>query len=217
MRTLTVLAGWFAATVLLATPALADPAPPQAWVADIAAYERDAWSREPTACDTLAAHPDDPERVSECVPQQAVDVDAAIAACTAAVAADPGNPRLNYQLARAYGYAGRHAEGEAARRTAVLSGYPQSLFVIGYIMVTGWDGAEPDPCTAAELILRSARAGRKAGLIGFPHYVVNGAFAGCPVTIDRAELLGFLEAAEPRGYYEGLLVENLRARVQAAP
>lgn len=215
---LAALAG-LAACVSTPAPASRALTPPAAYVADIKPYDRAAWSRTETLCDRLAAHPDDPEKVSPGVAQSAMDIPAAIAACDAAVKADPGSPRLNYQLARAYGYAGRHAEGAPFRRVGVMAGYPQSLFVFGFIQVTGWGGSDKDVCTGAELIRMSALAGRKAGLFGFPSYVVNATFEGCAVRQDRAEMMGFLDRAQPmaQGYYEQLLLENLRARVAATP
>ena len=167
----------------------------------------------------LGAHPDDPDTVAAGVAPEAVDLARARPACQAALAADPQNPRLHYQMARTLGYANRHAEAAPNRAAAVHAGYPQALFVVGYIMTTGWSGNAPDVCTGAELVRRSALAGRKAGLLGFPHYVVNGVYASCPVKKDKAEMLAFLESAKPqlRGFYEDLLLTNLQARVTALP
>jgi len=201
---------------LLATSATGADADP---FADFAVYERDAFARTPTRCDELAAHPDDPEAVLPGIPQSAVDTAAAIEACSAAVAADPGNPRLNYQLARAYGYAGRHAESAGYRDTALKAGYPQSLFVVGYIRLSGWDGAAADPCYGGELIRRSAHAGRYAGLVGFPHYALLGSFDACDdyPQVESAEMLQMLDraAAEGGDFYRDALVAQLRARIQA--
>jgi tetratricopeptide (TPR) repeat protein len=205
------------AALAAATPALAQA--PAAFVKDIKVYERDAWSRKVTQCDELASHPDDPEKVAPGVTQNAVALNAAIGACTKALKTDPDNPRLNYQLARAYGYSGRHAEGAPYRQKALLAGYPQSLFVVGWINVTGWGGSEKDVCTGAELIRKSAHAGRQAGLIGFPHYVVNGTFGACPVAKDKAEMLAFLERAEKQApdFYQRVAIELLREDVTRLP
>jgi hypothetical protein len=206
--------------VLAVTLAIAGPAAAQTIdVTHIATFDRAAFSQTVTECDRLAAHPDDPDKVAPGVAQAAVELARAIPACQQAVAADPRNPRLNYQLARTLGYAGRHAEAAPNRAAAVTAGYPQALFVVGYIMVTGWSGNAPDVCTGAELVRRSALAGRKAGLLGFPHYVVNGRFDACPVRKDKAELLQFLERAKPTiaGFYEDLLLTDLTARVKALP
>ncbi len=181
---------------------------------EIADYARDDFDRGVTECDLLAAHPDDPEAVSAGVSRADMDKPAAIRACTAAVQADPANPRLRYQLGRAYGYSGRHADAIPHREVALRAGYPQSLFVMGYIRLTGWDGAPPRPCCGGELILRSARKGRMAGLLGFPHYARLGYFDDCaagPVR-DREEMLGFLDTAESMtsDFYKGALIAQLR-------
>ena len=184
---------------------------------EIGSYQRADHDRTVTACDEQASHPDDPERVTNGVGQAAMDKPAAIEACLAAVAVDPGNPRLNYQLARAYGYSGLHEEGQPYRDAALRAGYPQSLFVIGYIRVTDWDGAGVDACYGGELIRRSAQAGRFAGLVGFPHYALTGAFEGCETypVIDEAEMLAFLDRAQPQAsdFYRSALIAQLRARI----
>jgi hypothetical protein len=202
-----------AAIVLVPLSAQSAPINP----ADIQTYQRDQWSREVTPCDIAAAHPDDPERVATGVARAAVDLEAARIACHAAVLADPENPRLNYQLARVYGYSGRHAEGEPFRMAALKAGYPQSLFVFGFIRLTGWDGAPADPCLGGELIRLSAHAGRFAGLVGYPHYAVSGAFDGCGIQIDKTELLGFLDRADAASddFYKDILIAQLRHRVEA--
>ena len=184
-------------------------------------YDRAAWLREATDCDRLAGHPSDPERVGEGRARADIDLDAAIAACLDAVGDDPDNPRLNYQLARVYGYSNRHEEGDPYRNRALAAGYPQSLFVVGYIRLEGWDGRGKDACYGGELIRRSALAGRYAGLVGFPHYALNGAFDACEdyPEVDKAEMARFLDRAEeqPGDFYKGLLVANLKARLQNNP
>lgn len=195
---------------LLATSAFADH------FADIQTYDRNAYDRTVTECDRLAGHPSDPEKVIEGgITRATMDKPAAIKACLTALETDPDNPRLNYQLARAYGYSGLHELGDVYRDKAVRAGYPQSLFVVGYIRIEGWDGREPQPCYGGELVRRSAHAGRFAGLVGFPHYVQTGAFQGCEEypAIDPKEIMGFLNEAESRadGYYQTILVRSLKA------
>jgi len=184
---------------------------------EIGVYSADDYSSEVTECDRLAAHPSDPNAVTDGVSRTGMDIPAAIEVCRKAVAADPENPRLNYQLARAYGYSGMHEEAESYREAALRAGYPQSLFVMGYILVTGWSGTEIDPCYGGELIRRSAAAGRYAGLVGFPYYAVKGTFTGCDdLEVSAAQLEAMLDAATERGpdYYQGLLIDLLRDRVK---
>ena len=181
---------------------------------EIKAYQRDDYKREVTRCDELAGHPNDPERVTDGVTQELMNKPAAISACLKAVKNDPDNPRLNYQLARAYGYSGLHEAGAVYRKKALNSGYPQSLFVFGYIRIEGWDGNTPDPCYGGELVRRSAEAGRFAGLVGFPHYVMTGTFENCNAypKVDAAEIMFFLNEAEKKAedYYQRILVKTLK-------
>jgi len=184
---------------------------------NIKTYERDVYDRSITKCDRLAGHPNDPEGVTEGVARSAMDKPAAIKACLAAVKKDPENPRLNYQLARAYGYSGLHEESDPYRIAALKTGYPQSLFVVGYIRLEGWDGREADACYGGELIRRSAHAGRYSGLLGFPHYALAGRFKDCIdfPAIDRDEMHKFIEnakAGEPN-YYQRLLIEYLETEL----
>ncbi|WP_405241626.1 tetratricopeptide repeat protein [Lentisalinibacter salinarum] len=184
---------------------------------EIRVYSADDYSQAVTACDRLAGHPSDPNSVTDGVSQAGMDKPAAIDACRKAVAADPDNPRLNYQLARAYGYSGMHEEAGPYREVALRAGYPQSLFVMGYILVTGWSGTDADPCYGGELIRRSAEAGRYAGLVGFPYYAVKGTFTACEgLEVAAAQLEAMLDEATERGpdYYQGLLIDLLRDRIK---
>jgi hypothetical protein len=173
-----------------------------------------------TPCDRLAAHPSDPDKLLPGVSQAellAAGADLAIKACEEAVAADPQNPRLNYQLARSLGYSGRGNEAQVYRDRAVAGDYPQALFVVGYVYLTG-NGAPKDVCKAATLIRRSALAGRFAGLVGYPHYVATGVFSSCAeVRVNVPELLGFLDRAkahsENNDYYRGILLDSARESV----
>jgi tetratricopeptide (TPR) repeat protein len=203
------LAAAAAPSVAASTAAAADAVRP---------FDPSRYSQQPTECDRLAAHPDDPDRVAEGRARKDIDLPKAIAACEAAVAAEPKNPRLNYQLARVYGYAGQGEKALPYRKAATDADYPQALFVVGYITLLGMNKQPQDTCAAAELIRRSAHQGRLAGQLGFVHYVVTGRFDACPVKKDVAEMQGFLAAAKQRiggDYYQSLLVEQLERQLQA--
>jgi TPR repeat protein len=104
------------------------------------------------------------------------------------------------------------------RAKAVEGRHPQALFVVGYLYLTGQNENPKDPCRAGELIRESAIEGRIAGQIGFPRYAMHGLFDGCDVTIDRTEMLGFLDAAAEQvggDYYRTMLLELVRQSVNA--
>lgn len=183
----------------------------------IETFDPAKYSQAITECDRLAAHGEDPFHIAPGVSQSAMDKPAAIKACTEAVRQDPENPRLNYQLGRAYGYSGMGKEAMPYRLKAVSKGYPQSLFVIGWIYMTG-QNIEKNVCLGGFLLRESAFAGRIAGQLGFPSYVLDGNFDDCPdVKKDKTELLAMLDMAEKQAggnYYQQLLVSNLRMRIQ---
>ena len=183
-------------------------------------FDSSTYSQQVTECDRLASHPDDPHRVAPGLERPQIDLPKAIEACKAAVARDPGNPRLNYLLGRTLGYSGRGAEGLGNRKVAVDADYPQALFVIGYMSLTGMNQQPKDVCGGAELIRRSALQGRIAGQLGFPRYVLSGLFDACPVRKDKTEMLGFVAAARKQSkgdYYQGLLADMLEDDLKRLP
>ena len=180
-------------------------------------WDTSTYSQEVTPCDIEASHGDDPYSVAPGVLQQDMDFVTAAEACEAAVAADPGNPRLRYQLARVYGYSGQGEKAYPHREAAIAADYPQALFVNGYLHFLGINKARKDLCRAGSLFRRSAQYGRLAGQVGFTRYALDGVFEGCDVTIDPRELMAFLRAAEDTntGYYESMLIGMLKKEVNA--
>ena len=190
---------------------------PAAAAVEFEDYDYSRWSQAMTECDELAAHGRDPGRVGVPVTSETMDKDAAIAACHAAVENDPDNPRLNYQLARAYGYSGRGEEAMPYRLKALEADYPQSTFVIGYIKMLG-QTIEPDTCGAFDLWTRSARYRRLAALVALPYHYLRGDFDDCGVELSDADLRAYLEEARQLSgdYYVGLLLDELEAKLDAA-
>ena len=188
----------------------------QAW--EPLSYDVSGYSQVPTDCDRLASHPLDPFKVADGVSQASVDLAAAIAACEAAVKADPDNPRLNYQLARVYGYSGQGENAYPYRAAAVAADYPQSLFVVGFLHMYGLNEQPLDVCRGGELIHRAALYGRSAALVGYPRYALQGLYDDCDLPMRGEEMRAFL--AHERGnfggdYYRGMLVDMLEEQVMA--
>lgn len=185
---------------------------------DIATYDSSRYSQAVTECDLLAGHPDDPMRVADGVTQEAMDKPAAIKACLLSIKTDPENPRLNYQLARAYGYSNMHAEATPYREKALRSGYPQSLFVLGFIRVTGWDGAPSNACYGGELIRRAAQVGHYAGNVYYPRYALQGLLNDCADAQqpdwDDVERMLSNATTKAKGVYEHMLIEVLKEQLE---
>ena len=179
------------------------------------AYDYARFSQDVTECDRLASHGRDPGHVAPAVSSSGMDKPAAIAACQQAVAADPNNPRLNYQLGRAYGYSGRGEEAMPYRLKALEADYPQSLFVIGYLYSIGRT-IEPDICKTYELWKRAARYRRLAALVALPRQGLRGDFEACGPAISPGDLRAYLNEAKAQSndYYVGMLVDDLLAEVE---
>ncbi len=197
-----------ASAVFIAAPAVA---------VEFEDYDFSRWSQEVTECDRLTAHGRDPGHVAPPVTREGMDKEAAIEACLAAVKADPENPRLNYQLGRAYGYSGRGEDAMPYRLKALEKDYPQSTFVIGYLHLNGWT-IEQDTCRALKLWMKSARNRRLAALVSLPRHYMRGDFDSCDVAIPDGDLRAYLEEAKKVSddYYVGMLVDDLLAKVPAS-
>ena len=165
-----------------------------------------------TLCDRLAAHPQDPDRIVEGVPTAAVDQLAAIAACEAGLAIDPGNPRLTYQLARVYFYNGRSADAVTTMEKSAAAGYRQAQFVMGALISNNRPDASDDMCDAESWWAKSARAGRLAAQVSYVRHVTKGLFDGCTLHASEDDMTAFLDnvrATGGRDYYLRLLMADL--------
>ena len=170
-----------------------------------------------TACDREVGHPSDPERVGPGVSSSQVDTDRAMAACRADLLADPDNPRLQYQLARAIVYhADRHGtsyeEGMVYLAQSASGGHVQAMFVYGLML-----SREARVCEAAPWTRRAAEGGLKAARLAYVDSAVGGQWADCDMTFNKDVMSGFLDAAADQvsGYYEKMLLGALRREVAA--
>ena len=176
-----------------------------------------------TACDRLASHPEDPDRVAPGVATKDVDLPKAIAACAAdadkATPASPDYARLQYQLGRAWFYDQQTQKALPPLERAAAAGSEQAQFVVGYVIDEGLQGIPANPCQVEDLWVRSARAGRLAAQVTYPHHVLRGRFAGCRIQATPEEMGAFLLSAASRpdnNYYQGLLTSVLQGELAAS-
>lgn len=164
-----------------------------------------------TLCDTLAAHPSDPDKIAPGLHEAEMDKPAAQAACEAAVAKDANNRRLRYQLGRAYFYDGKFDKAMPHLEFAADKGSSQAQFVLGYILDGGLGGQKKDACKVEDLWAKSARQGRFAAQTSYAHHVFRGLFKGCTQQAGTDEIGTFLMAAKKQadGYFQKLLVSML--------
>ena len=145
-----------------------------------------------------------------------MDFPRAIEACEAAVAADPDNPRLQYQLARVYVYSGQGEKAEPPMEAATATEYPQALFVDGYMHILGIHTLPRDVCRAERSLRRAARYGRLAGQIGYARHALDSEFSECEQTVEPKEVREFLAtaAASTSNYYQTMLIEMLQKEAE---
>lgn len=169
-----------------------------------------------TACDVLAAHPADPDKIASGVSKSAMDKPRAIDACRAAVAAAPASGRLNYQLARALFYSEHFEEAMPIFEHAASQGYRQAHLIIGLI-VQGRHGGIPYDADRLEKHWREgARLGHHNAQVCYVHAALKGEFDGCAKRATDAEMLEFLEKARPKmDYLATFLVDDMTDVIKA--
>lgn len=119
--------------------------------------------RQGGLCDKLAGDDDDPLRSIEHPPTRRVDAEPAIAACEAAVKADPDILRYQNQLGRAYIEARRYFDAMRVLRKAAEEDSAFAAFSIGNIYSRGW-GFPKNDAQALLWYQKAAEAGSKIGM-----------------------------------------------------
>jgi len=176
----------------------------------------------PTECDRLAAHPSDPDRITDGVPSGAVRGwnQAAIDACRAAVKVDPANARLRYQLGRALFYSGQQSEAVGHLQLAAERRHRQAQFVLGLLYTDGVpDALEQDVCRALALWQDAAGRDHFAARVALGRDFARGIYGPCPNRPDVAQVDAWLASArsESRDYYQQLLIDWSRETIAARP
>jgi len=114
---------------------------------------------EPTDCDRLAGSPTDPNRVGAGIGLYGIEPAAAIAACESALAGDPRNPRLLFNLGRAQDARSLvdkqvDQKAQAGRRfkAAADQGYAAAQVALAPFHWYGWGGFQRDVAEAMRLL-----------------------------------------------------------------
>lgn len=169
-----------------------------------------------TACDVLAAHPADPDKLASGVLKLGMDKPRAIEACRAAVAQEPDNGRLNYQLARALFYSERFQEAMPIFEHSAAQGYRQSHLIIGLIVQGRHGGIAYDAARLERHWREGARLGHHNCQVCYVHAAMRGEFDALPDRASDEEMLEFLEAAKPKlDYLAAFLADDLAEAIRA--
>ncbi|QFT34437.1 Putative beta-lactamase HcpC precursor [Labrenzia sp. THAF82] len=111
-----------------------------------------------TACDLLAAHPADPQRVAPSIRDGLINIRDAVILCGFALVEDPGNPRLQFQLGRVLDVAKRFEWAKAFYKLAADQNYSAALTNLGYMYYSG-RGSDVNYEEARRYYLRAASLG----------------------------------------------------------
>lgn len=122
-----------------------------------------ALAGEPGECDRLAGSPGDPNRVGAGIGLYGIEPAEAIAACERALAVDPRNPRLLFDLGRAHAAAGLVDKQEEQKALAAQSfkaaadqGYAAAQVELAFFYWFGGGGLERDVGQAMRLLETAA-------------------------------------------------------------
>jgi hypothetical protein len=113
--------------------------------------------KPPHQCDVLAAHPDDPNRVSDGVVDEKISTAAAIQQCSLAARQSPSTVRFHFQLGRAYFASKQYDKAIPEFLKAQEAKYAPAFFYLGEAYKRGLiKGEKADPQFAAELYQMAA-------------------------------------------------------------
>jgi tetratricopeptide (TPR) repeat protein len=154
-------------------------------------------------CDRLAAHPYDPEKTTDGVSMDDINVDRAMPACQSAVAAHPDTPRFHFQLGRVLQIAHRYDEALAEYRKAADGGHLQAMDNIGLSYLNG-AGVPKNGSKALEWFRRAAAKGDAAGVayIGYAHYLGQGVNKDYDLAIANFSEAIRRDRTYPLAYYQ---------------
>lgn len=145
-------------------------------------------------CDLYAASPLDPNRNADGVSIDRIDASRAIPACEKAVSADPANPRLLYQLARAYTKIGDHKAAFSRNEKAAQLGYAAAQ----YNLAVAYERALGTAQDFAEAI-RWYKAAASQGVAGAQANLGEMYASGNGVAIDYGVALKWFSRAAGQG------------------
>lgn len=121
---------------------------------------QDSYAGQIDPCDMLAAHPEDPNRVSDGFPDGEINTNQAITRCEEAVEAEPNSGRFWFQLARAYWQADVNDQAITAFKKAALDlDYGPAYAYLGVAYEYGYVSGEPQESIARALYTIAIESG----------------------------------------------------------
>jgi TPR repeat protein len=183
----------------------------QAWIAPLIAlafmpssgFAQDSQSLLTRNCELLAASPFDRTRPPDIagIAREKVDTQAALPACQQALAADPDNLRLLFEMGRISEFLKDYDKARAFYEMAVTRGHATAHYNLGTLYMRGYGGLEKNEREAARLFKLAADQLNAAGQYGLARFYADGlgGFAK-----DEQEAVRFYKLAADQGYADAL-------------
>ncbi len=176
---------------------------------------------ELNACDKVASHPSDPDKVLPGFERKDIDLPKAEAICRAELVREPNNARTIFHLGRVLYYQGKAKDALPYLERSAAMGYRQAIFVTGFVL---YDASmlPRDDCRAAELWQKSLALEHPWTGAYLVDGYLDGRFDKCglKLTDDQMQRYVALSTAKiPYGESEGRLekvTQRLAARARAA-
>jgi hypothetical protein len=155
--------------------------------------------RSSRACDLAAALPGDRSLPMDIagVPLDKVDAKLAIPACQAAVMAAPENPRLLFQMGRAFGSSKNYDKARGFFEKAAGLGHAPAQTSLGVLYANGLGGLPKDDREAARLFALAARQGDASAQSNLAFFYSQGR-GGLPK--DEREAVRLYKLAAAQGF-----------------
>ena len=151
---------------------------------------------EPTQCDFLAAAPYNSIGVTG-VDFERIAYREAIPACEAALAQEPGHPRLLFNLGRSHDAAGDFAKAVALYREAAGFGYAAAISSLGVMHING-QGVAQDFLEGTRLLKQARALGSRTAKISLT-------YSDLSVLFERQEFRQVQKRLQELGFYKGKL------------
>ncbi|WP_455221859.1 tetratricopeptide repeat protein [Kaarinaea lacus] len=148
-----------------------------------------------TGCDRLAAHPSDPNKITEGVGWDQIDVIAAMDACSEEISRQPMNARIQYQYARVLDKQELYKEAVIWYRKSAEQGYPAAQNSLGYAYEWG-QGLETNLQLAVQWYRQAAdqNLAQAQNNLGTMYYIGKG------VDYDDKQALYWYQKAAEQGH-----------------
>jgi tetratricopeptide (TPR) repeat protein len=173
------------------------------------------------ACDRVASHPSDPDKVLPGFGRSEIDLPKAESICRAELQREPNDARTTFHVGRVLYYQGKAKEALPFLEKSADMGYRQAIFVLGFVL---YDASllPRDDCRAASLWQKSLALEHPWTGAFLVDAYLDGRFDKCGVRLSDEQMKRYVALSTaniPYGESEGRMervTQRLAARARAA-